>query len=158
MIRAPRSSKGLTLSRPRELERHALRGLADREATGACARTLIIAEREANRRLLAERMRALGASAPACVDSILAAQLAELAPSTASSRSSTAQGLHRARQARMVDCQRALDRGYAAAEATDRTRIACSPSSTAREVSAAWYRRTYGELTGRRPPGSGLPF
>src|SRR5262249_12844824 len=42
---------------------------------------LIIAEREANHaRLLAERIRALGGEpGPACVDDVLAAQLAELA-------------------------------------------------------------------------------
>src|SRR5499426_142405 len=43
---------------------------------------LIIAEREATHaRLLAERLRALGAEpGPACVDDVLAAQLAEIGP------------------------------------------------------------------------------
>ena len=122
---------------------------------------LIIAEREATHaRLLAERLRALGSEpAPACVDAVLAEQLDELRDV----RGFVAQldGLKRVTErdaARMTDCRRALDRARAAAEATDPATHAFLLQLYGEEkVSAAWYRHTYGELTGRHPRSDALP-
>ena len=58
----------------------------------------------------------------------------------------------------MADCRRALDRGRAAAEATDPATHAFLLQLYGEEkVSAAWYRHTYGELTGRHPRSDALP-
>src|SRR5436190_10042304 len=82
---------------------------------------LIIAEREATHaRLLAERIRALGGEpGPACVDAVLAEQMAELKDL----RGFVAQldGLKAMTQRdaeRMAGCRRALDRGFEAAKTT----------------------------------------
>src|SRR5262245_24276878 len=83
---------------------------------------LIIAEREANHaRLLAERLRALGAApGPACVDEILTAQFAELAPIDGFVAQLDAFKACTDRDApRMVGCQRTLERGFAAAKESD---------------------------------------
>ncbi|MFN8644679.1 MAG: hypothetical protein U0802_24570 [Candidatus Binatia bacterium] len=122
---------------------------------------LIIAEREATHaRLLAERLRALGAEpAPACVDAVLAEQLAELRDL----QGFVAQldGLRRVTERdadRMADCRRALERGRAAAAASDPTTDAFLKQMLGEEkVSAAWYRHTYGEMTGRHPRSAALP-
>ena len=122
---------------------------------------LIIAEREATHaRLLAERLRALGSEpAPACVDAVLAEQLDQLRDL----RGFVAQldGLRRVTErdaARMTDCRRALDRAREAAEAPDPATHAFLLQLYGEEkVSAAWYRRTYGELTGRHPRSDALP-
>jgi rubrerythrin len=122
---------------------------------------LIIAEREATHaRLLAERLRSLGAEpAAACVDAILEGQLAELRDVRGFVAQLDALKRVSERDAeRMTDCRRALDRGLAAAEATDRTSYALLKQLYGEEkVSAAWYRRTYGELTGRHPLSAALP-
>src|SRR5690242_2808567 len=83
---------------------------------------LVIAEREANHaRVLAEKIRALGGPpGPACVDAVLAAQLAELS----GIRGFVAQldGLKACTSrdaARMEPCQRALSAGFEAAKARD---------------------------------------
>jgi len=123
---------------------------------------LIIAEREATHaRLLAERLRALGAApAPACVDAVLAEQLAEIA----GLQGFVAQldGLRRVTERdtdRMADCRLALERGRAAAEATDPDTYAFLRQLYGEEkVSAAWYRHTYGEMTGRHPRSDALPL
>ena len=122
---------------------------------------LIIAEREATHaRLLAERLRALGAEpTSACVDAVLAEQMAELQDV----RGFVAQldGLRRVTERdadRMADCRRALDRALEAAEATDLATHAFLRQLYGEEkVSAAWYRHTYGELTGRHPRSDALP-
>jgi hypothetical protein len=122
---------------------------------------LIIAEREANHaRLLAERMRALGAEPrPACVDGVLAEQLAELVG--LDGFIAQLDGLKAATERdkpRMVDCQRALDHGYATAEATDPTTHRLLAQLYSEEkVSAGWYRHTYSEMKGRRPRTDTLP-
>lgn len=122
---------------------------------------LIIAEREANHaRLLSERVRALGAEPhPACVDAVLADQLAELEGIDGFvAQLDALKACTERDKPRMVDCQQALDRGYAAAEATDPTTHRLLAQLYSEEkVSAAWYRHTYGELTGRRPPSASLP-
>jgi rubrerythrin len=122
---------------------------------------LIIAEREANHsRLLAERMRALGVEpGPACVDQVLAAQLAELQGIDGFVAQLAALKACSERDApQMVGCQRALDRGREAAKETDPTTHQLLTQLYSEEkVSAAWYRRTYGELTGRHPVSDALP-
>lgn len=123
---------------------------------------LIIAEREANHaRLLAERLYALGAAPrPACVDEILAAQLAELKDIDGFvAQLSALKTCTERDKPRMVGCQQALDRGYAAAKATDPlTHQLLAQLYSEEKVSGAWYRHTYGELTGRRPPSDALPM
>jgi len=122
---------------------------------------LIIAEREANHaRLLAERIRALGGEpGPACVDAILAEQLAELKDL----KGFVAQldGLKRVTKrdaARMAGCQQALDRGREAAKQSDEQTYAFLAQLYSEEnVSGGWYRHTYGELTGRHPGSDALP-
>jgi rubrerythrin len=122
---------------------------------------LIIAEREATHaRLLAERLRALGAEpAPACVDAVLAEQLAEL--KDLCGFVAQLDGLRRVTErdaARMTDCRRALDRALEAAAAVDPATHAFLRQLYGEEkVSAAWYRHTYGELTGRHPRSDALP-
>lgn len=122
---------------------------------------LIIAEREANHaRLLAERLYALGAAPrPACVDDILAAQLAELKDIDGFVAQLAALKACSERDApRMVGCQQALDRGLEAAKATDPlTHRLLAQLYSEEKVSGAWYRHTYSELTGRRPLSSALP-
>lgn len=123
---------------------------------------LIIAEREANHaRLLAERMRALGANpAPACVDELLAAQLAELKDLDGFVVQLDALKACTERdKPRMAGCQLALDRGLEAAKATDPTTHHLLVQLYSEErVSAEWYRHTYGELSGRRPQSAALPL
>lgn len=123
---------------------------------------LIIAEREATHaRLLAERLRALGAEpTAACVDAVLADQFAELE----GLQGFVAQldGLRRVTERdaeRMADCRLALDRGRTAAEASDPDTHAFLRQLYGEEkVSAAWYRHTYGEMTGRHPRSDALPL
>src|SRR5438045_2256131 len=125
-------------------------------------RHLIIAGREPTpARLLAERMRALGAEpSPACVDAVLAEQFAEL--QGVQGFVAQLDGLRRVTERdaeRMADCRRALDDGRAAAEATDPDTYAFLRQLNGEEkVSAAWYRHTYGELTGRHPRSDALPL
>jgi hypothetical protein len=116
---------------------------------------LIVAEREANHaRLLAERLRALGAEpGPACVDGVLARQLAELsgirgfvaqldALKAVSERDAEAMG----------GCRAALARGFDAAKAIDPATYAFWVRLYSEEkVSGGWYRATYSVLTGKRP-------
>ncbi len=122
---------------------------------------LIIAEREANHaRLLAERMRALGAEPrPACVDEVLAAQLAELKDLEGFLVQLDGLKACTMRDAeRMAGCQQALKRGYAAAEASDpTTHRLLSQLYSEEKVSGAWYRHTYSEVTGKRPASTTLP-
>src|SRR5262249_17188580 len=82
----------------------------------------IIAEREANHaRLLAERLRALGAQpGPACVDQVLAEQLAELRDVRGFvAQLDALKAANERDRERMAGCRAALDRGFAAAEASD---------------------------------------
>ena len=125
---------------------------------GLRAGHLVIAEREVNHaRLLAERIRALGGvPGPACVDDVLAAQLAELSPL----RGFVAQldGLKActARDAaRMAPCQRALQVGFDAAKARDpESHRLWAELYSEERVSGDWYRGTYSALTkGTSPPG-----
>jgi len=105
---------------------------------------LIIAEREANHaRLLAERLRALGAQpGPACVDQVLA----DLKAANERDRE------------RMAGCRAALDRGFAAAEAGDaETHRFWAQLYSEERVSGGWYRSTYSELNGKRPRSEALP-
>lgn len=122
---------------------------------------LIIAEREANHaRLLAERLRALGAApGPACVDQLLAAQLAELRDIDGFvAQLSALKACTDRDKAQMAGCQRALDRGLEAAKASDpTTHHLLAQLYSEEKVSGAWYRHTYGELTGRRPLSDALP-
>jgi hypothetical protein len=123
---------------------------------------LIIAEREANHaRLLAERLRRLGAEpGPACVDDVLARQLAELG----SIRGFVAQldALKAANErdaARLAACQAALARGFEAAKQSDPATSAFWAQLYSEEkVSGSWYRATYAVLTGRRPGPVPLPL
>src|SRR5262247_2098463 len=83
---------------------------------------LVIAEREANHaRLLAERLRALGAEpGPACVDDVLARQLAELGGIRGFVAQLDALRAANERDAeRLGACRAALDRGFEAARTTD---------------------------------------
>jgi hypothetical protein len=122
---------------------------------------LIIAEREANHaRLLAERIRALGGTpGPACVDGVLAEQLADL--KDLKGLVAQLDGLKRvtSRDAqRMAGCQQALARGFETAKATDpATHHFLTQLYSEEKVSAAWYRHTYSEITGTRPHTDTLP-
>src|SRR5262249_56554406 len=83
---------------------------------------LITAEREANHaRLLAERLRALGAQpGPACVDQVLAEQLAELRDVRGFvAQLDALKAANERDRGRMAGCRAALDRGFAAPTATD---------------------------------------
>ena len=116
---------------------------------------LVIAEREANHaRLLAERLRALGAEpGPACVDAVLARQLAELsgvhgfvaqldALKAANDRDADA----------LAGCRAALEQGFAAAKEHDPATHAFWARLYGEEkVSGAWYRGAYAVRAGRRP-------
>jgi hypothetical protein len=123
---------------------------------------LIIAEREANHaRLLGERLRALGAEAgPACVDDLLARQLAELGSIEGFVAQLDAFKRCSERDAPlMVGCQQALDRAYEVAKADDpETHHLLRQLYSEEKVSGAWYRHTYGELTGRHPVSDSLPL
>jgi hypothetical protein len=116
---------------------------------------LIIAEREANHaRLLAERLRALGAEpGPACVDDVLARQLAELGPIVGFIAQLDALKAANERDATVLaGCRAALDRGFEAAAAIDPGTHAFWRRLYGEEkVSGGWYRATYSALTGRRP-------
>jgi hypothetical protein len=129
---------------------------AEREADPALrSGHLVIAEREANHaRLLAERLRALGAEpAPACVDGVLARQLAELG----SIRGFVAQldALEAANtrdKEELAGCRAALERGFEAAKTVDpATHAFWARLYSEEKVSGGWYRATYAVLTGRRP-------
>jgi len=115
---------------------------------------LIIAEREANHaRLLAERLRALGGEpGPACVDGVLARQLAELGGIVGFVAQLDALKAANERDAsEMAGCRAALARGYAAAEATDpSTHAFWARLYSEEKVSGGWYRSTYSVLTGKR--------
>jgi len=122
---------------------------------------LIIAEREANHaRLLAERIRALGSEpGPACVDAVLAEQLAELkdikgfVPQLDAFKRVTERD-----KERMKACQKALDRGLEAAKESDAATYSFLRLLYGEEkVSGGWYRHTYGEMTGRHPRSDVLP-
>jgi hypothetical protein len=122
---------------------------------------LIIAEREANHaRLLAERIRALGGEpGPACVDGILVEQLAEMKnlKGFVAQLDALKRITERDKQ-RMAGCQQALDRGFDAAEKTDpATHHFWALLYGEEKVSAAWYRHTYSELSGKRPRTDALP-
>jgi hypothetical protein len=122
---------------------------------------LIIAEREANHaRLLAERMRALGGEpGPACVDAVLAKQLAELKDITGLVKQLDVLKAVNERDAeQLAGCREALARGFEVAKATDpTTHRLLSQLYSEEKVSGAWYRHTYSELTGKRPRTDALP-
>jgi hypothetical protein len=122
---------------------------------------LSVAEREANHaRLLAERIRALGGEpGPACVDGILAEQLAELQDLQGFVAQLDALKRVTLRdQPRMAGCQQALERGFEAARATDpATHHFWAQLYGEEKVSGAWYRHTYSEMTGKRPRTDALP-
>ena len=122
---------------------------------------LIIAEREANHaRLLAERLRALGAQpGPACVDQVLAEQLAELRDVRGFvAQLDALKAANERDRERMAGCRAALDRGFAAAEASDaETHRFWAQLYSEERVSGGWYRSTYGELSGKRPRSEVLP-
>jgi hypothetical protein len=116
---------------------------------------LVIAEREANHaRLLAERLRALGAEpGAACVDDVLARQLAELSGIRGFVAQMDALKAANERDAeRLAGCRAALDRGYDAARTADpATHAFWTRLYSEERVSGGWYRATYAVLTGRRP-------
>jgi hypothetical protein len=123
---------------------------------------LIIAEREANHaRLLAERLRALGAEpGPACVDDVLARQLSELrtiqgfvaqldALKAVSERDAVA----------LAECRATLARGFQVAKAHEpATHAFWAQLFSEEKVSAGWYRATYSVRTGKRPGPVPLPL
>jgi hypothetical protein len=123
---------------------------------------LIIAEREANHaRLLAERIRALGGEpGPACVDGVLAAQLAELrAVRGFVAQLDALKAVNERDRSEMAGCQAALARGFAAAKESDpATHRLWAQLFSEERVSGGWYRHKYGELSGRRPPTDALPL
>jgi len=122
---------------------------------------LIIAEREANHaRLLAERLRMLGAEpGPACVDQVLAAQLEELrAVRGFVAQLDALKAATERDRGSMAGCQAALARGFAAAEAIDPdTHRFWAQLYSEERVSGGWYRRKYGELSGKHPRTETLP-
>lgn len=122
---------------------------------------LIIAEREANHaRLLAERIRALGGEpGPACVDGILAEQLAEMKGLNGFvTQLDALKRITERDKQRMAGCQQALDRGFEAAKATDSaTHHFWAQLYGEEKVSADWYRHTYSEMSGKRPRSDALP-
>jgi hypothetical protein len=123
---------------------------------------LIIAEREANHaRLLAERLRALGAEpGPACVDDVLARQLSELR----SIRGFVAQldalkAVSERDAVPLGECRATLARGAQIAKASDPATHAFWVQLLSEEkVSAGWYRATYSVQTGKRPGPVPLPL
>ena len=116
---------------------------------------LIIAEREATHaRLLAERLRALGGEpGPACVDDVLARQLAELRAVEGFVAQLDALKAVNARDAdALAGCQAALKHGFDAAKETDPATHAFWVQLYSEErVSGGWYRATYSVRSGRRP-------
>ena len=116
---------------------------------------LIIAEREANHaRLLAERLRALGGGpGPACVDDVLACQLAELRDVRGFVAQLDALKAANARDAAaLAGCRAALDRGFEAAKASDpATHAFWARLYSEERVSGGWYRATYAARSGTRP-------
>ena len=115
---------------------------------------LIIAEREANHaRLLAERLRALGAAPQtACVDDVLARQLVELKDVRGFvAQMDALKAVTDRDAAALAGCQAALARGFEAAKAYDPDTHAFWVQLYSEErVSGGWYRATYARLTGRR--------
>ena len=122
---------------------------------------LIIAEREANHaRLLAERMRALGGTpGAACVDQVLAEQLAELcAVRGFVAQLDALKAVSERDRDRMAGCQAALARGFAAAEANDPdTHRFWAQLYSEERVSGGWYRLKYSEVSGKRSRTDALP-
>ncbi len=58
----------------------------------------------------------------------------------------------------MAGCQRALDRSFEAARDSDpETHSFLLRLYGEEKASAKWYRRTYGEMTGRHPASDALP-
>ncbi len=116
---------------------------------------LIIAEREANHaRLLAERLRALGSEPlPACVDDVLAHQLAELSGISGFVAQLDALKAANDRDAdALAGCRAALARGFEASKTADPATHAFWVRLYSEEkVSGGWYRATYSVLTGKRP-------
>jgi hypothetical protein len=134
---------------------------ADSEADAELrAGHLLIAEREAGHaRLLAERIRVLGgAPGPACVDDVLAAELAELSGVRGFVAQLDALKTCTARDAaRMEPCQRALAAGFEAAKARDpETHRLWAELYSEERVSGGWYRGTYAALT-KGTPRPALP-
>ena len=123
---------------------------------------LIIAEREANHaRLLTERIRALGGEpGPACVDDVLAAQLAELAGVRGIVAQLDALKVVNARDAtRLEPCQTALRRGYDTAKASDpATSQFLAQLFSEEKVSRGWYREMYSQRSGKRARTEALPI
>ena len=115
---------------------------------------LVIAEREANHaRLLAERLRALGAEpAPACVDGVLARQLAELGGIRGFvAQLEALEAVNKRDKDELAGCEAALERGFEAAKAIDpATHAFWARLYSEEKVSGGWYRGTYAVLTGRR--------
>ena len=129
---------------------------AEREQDpGLKAGHLIIAEREANHaRLLAERLRALGSEpGPACVDDVLARQLAELgAVEGFVAQLDALKAVNDRDKAALAGCRDALARGFEAAKTVDPATHAFWVQLYSEErVSGGWYRATYSMLTGKRP-------
>ena len=116
---------------------------------------LVIAEREANHsRLLAERLRALGAEpGPACVDDVLARQLAELGDVRGFvAQLDALKAVNERDEDRLASCRAALARGFEASKTVDPATHAFWVRLYSEEkVSGGWYRATYSVLTGRRP-------
>ena len=112
-------------------------------------------------RLLAERVRALGGQpGPACVDEVLAEQLAELRDVRGLVAQLDALKAANTRDRdRMAGCQAALARGFAAAKASDPdTHAFWAQLYSEERVSGGWYRAKYGELSGRHPRTDDLPL
>lgn len=116
---------------------------------------LIIAEREATHaRLLAERLRALGAEpGPACVDEVLARQLAELRGVAGFvAQLDALKAVNQRDAAALAGCQAALKQGFEAAKEHDPATHAFWVQLYSEErVSGGWYRATYAVQSGRRP-------
>jgi hypothetical protein len=128
---------------------------ASEQDPGLKAGHLIIAEREANHaRLLAERLRALGSEpGPACVDAVLAAQLAEIGPIQGFvAQLDALKAVNERDKAALAGCRDALARGFEAAKTVDPATHAFWVQLYSEErVSGGWYRATYSVLTGKRP-------
>ena len=104
---------------------------------GLKAGHLIIAEREANHaRLLAERLRALGSEpGPACVDDVLARQLAEIGPVEGFvAQLDALKRVNDRDKAALAGCRDALARGFEASKTADPATHAFWGSSTARSA------------------------
>ena len=110
--------------------------------------------------IIAERLRALGAQpGPACVDQVLADQLAELRDVRGFvAQLDALKAANERDRERMAGCRAALDRGFAAAEAGDaETHRFWAQLYSEERVSGGWYRSTYSELSGKRPRREALP-